>query len=129
MPLLQMSAKCATAIRLGKGYIRGWRLTFQGEAGNGTENIVPCHDGIVPAAVWAITVEDEKELDARYNDPIQYTKLELPVIIEGKPLMGFTYVLNERLPVASLSCLMKKIMQEGYSDNDIDISEWDSRFF
>lgn len=129
MSLLQMSAKCATAVRIGKGYIRGWRLTFQGEAGNGMENIVPCHDGIVPAAVWAVSIEDEMELDKRYMYPTKYTKLAMTVLVNGKKIEGFTYVLNTELPDTTPSQSTRDVIKEGYSDNGFDICDWPEDIF
>lgn len=129
MSLMQMSAKCPTAARIGKGYLRGWRLMFQGEAGNGVENIVPCYNGIVPVAVWAVSLNDEMELDKRYNYPNVYTKLELTVVINKKALKGYTYVLNVPMPTARISPEFKDIMREGYSDTGVDIRFWPDSFF
>ena len=129
MSLQQMAAKCATAQRVGKGYIRGWRLTFGGESGNGVENIVPCHNGIVPVAVWKVTLDDEKELDIRYKYPSMYTKLEFNVIYKNTIRSGFTYILNKQLSAAAPSQIMKDILKEGYSDTGIDVKDWNDIFF
>ena len=129
MSLMQMSAKCPTAARIGKGYVRGWRLTFAGEAGNGVENIVPCYNGIVPVAVWAISINDEMELDKRYDYPALYTKIELTVIVSGRTIKGYTYVLNVPMPTARISPEFKDIMKEGYSDTGVDIRFWPDSFF
>lgn len=129
MSLLQMARKCETAVRVGKSSIRGWRLSFNGEAGNGVENIVPCYNQTVPITIWRVALEDEMELDKRYNYGIAYTKLEFRVVCNNESYIGFTYILNSPMPSALPSPQLKDIMKEGYSDNDIPIADWDSSFF
>ena len=129
MSILQMSAKCVTAERIGKSFIRGWRLTFAGEAGNGIENIVPAHNAAVPVVIWRVGDDNVKELDWRYRYMSEYTTLSFDVVYEGNVYTGYTYVLNHPLPNAEPSQQLKDTMKEGYSDNDIPIKDWDPRFF
>lgn len=129
LSIMQMAQKCITAERIGKSFIRGWKLDFRGTDGNAGENIVPCSDGVVPVCIWRVAMDDEVELDLRYKYPYLYTKKEFSVIKDGRIYTGFTYVMNGSFPSASLSKVMKMIMQEGYTDIDIPVAEWDSRFF
>ena len=129
MAIMQMAAKCPTAQRIGKSYIRHWRLTFQGESGNGVENIVPAHNEVVPVTLWRVSEDDVKELDWRYRYMTDYTKLSFDVVCEGTVYSGYTYVLNNSLPEAEPAQTTKDIMKEGYSDNGISVRHWDPRFF
>lgn len=129
MSFAQMQALCLTAKYIGTGYMQHWRLSFHGKNEMGIENIKHCHSSTVPFALWSVTLSDEMQLDTKYNYRFTYTKISLDVYCNGRIYTGFTYILNATLPCATLSHDMKLIMQEGYSDNNIPLSCWDTRFF
>lgn len=129
MSFSQMSELCPTAEYIGTGNIRHWRLMFQGETDNGRENIIPCHSCNVPVAVWSITIDDEMELDTVYNYRFTYTKCRIGVMYNNQMYTGFTYIINNTLPITTPSQRLKDLLKEGYSDNGIPLTDWDSRFF
>lgn len=126
MSFSEMHKMCPQAKYLGTTEIIGWYLTFQG---NDCENIIPCTSSRVPVAVWAMTLGDEMELDTFYNYRFMYTKLAIQFEHNDVTYTGYTYVLNSILAVSAPSMKLKLLMQEGYSDNGLYASDWDSRFF
>lgn len=129
MSIMQMASKCVTAKRIGRGFLRHWRLSFHGEMGNGIENIIPSHNDSVPITLWDISLDDERELDTRYEYPKRYTKIEVEAVYKGAAYKGYTYIINGNLPYATPSQALKDCMKEGYSDTGIAIKDWDPIFF
>lgn len=125
MSFAEMHGICPTAQYIGTGYISNYKLTFQGAPGNGLENIIPCQSNKIPATIWGITMEDEMQLDTSYNYRFTYTKCRCDVFYQNNTYTAFTYVLNyQLLPLSSPSQSTKDVIKEGYSDNYINVRDW-----
>lgn len=127
MSLVEMSKLCSAAVYITSGILDNYRLSFHGNSTNCMENVVPCHSNRIYVAVWGITLEDEMHLDTAYNYRFTYTKCRCDVTYNSCTYPAYTYILNYQLAVTEPTIEMCKVLREGYSNNNIDISEWDPR--
>ena len=77
----QMRYRCPTAKPIGITAIPDYQLLYKGSKTGAYLTIEPKKNSIVPIAVWEVTADDEKRLDAYEGCPTFYYKKEvrLPV--------------------------------------------------
>jgi len=95
----QMRYRCPTAKPIGITVIPDYELLYKGSKTGAYLTIEPKKNGIVPIAVWEVTAEDEKRLDAYEGCPTFYYKKEvrLPVKLASgktKKLTAFVYIMD-----------------------------------
>lgn len=93
----QMQYRCPDATVYGFGVIKNYELTFWGNwSRNGVATVIP-HPGMdVPVGVWAISAEDEKNLDIYEGWPHLYRKEDIEVVlVDGTVVTGMVYIMNE----------------------------------
>ncbi|MCI8537887.1 MAG: gamma-glutamylcyclotransferase [Oscillospiraceae bacterium] len=116
----QMKVRCPGASVVGTAVIKDYRLLFRGSKTGAYLTIEPHKDGMVPAAVWSVTAEDERRLDRYEGAPIFYRKeeMELPVvdIRSGavRNLSGFVYVMCDGRPLGLPSNDYFMVCAQGY---------------
>lgn len=125
MSFAEMQKVCMTARHIGSGVIRHCSLDFRGELALPT--LVPS-DGAAPVAVYAVSFDDEIDLDNKFPSSM-YCKVQCTAVVDGKEIQGYTHVIKDELPRVLPTQEIKNIMKEGYSDNGLGVSDWDSRFF
>ena len=70
----QMRYRCPGARVVGISVIKGYELLYKGSKTGSYLTIEKKKDGIVPVAVWEVTADDEKRLDAYEGYPNFYYK-------------------------------------------------------
>jgi len=95
----QMRYRCPTAKPIGITAIPDYQLLYKGSKTGAYLTIEPKKNGIVPIAVWEVTADDEKRLDAYEGCPTFYYKKEvrLPVKLASgktKKLTAFVYIMH-----------------------------------
>lgn len=102
----QMSFRCPNAIPLKGGYIKDWRLTF-----NGVATIEKHTGGKLAYGLWQITGDCLKALDIYEGYPRLYGRKTFS--LSDKTVM--TYIMNPK-GVASPSPAYFDCIKEGYDD-------------
>lgn len=123
----QMEARCPTARVLGTAALEGWRLAFRGRGAGNYLTIQPAPGFSVPVAVWAVTGEDERALDAYEDYPAFYDKVPLPITYQelgtGRALSrdAFVYIMREGFPAGPPTPEYLRACQEGYQAFGFDL--------
>lgn len=120
----QMTFRCPEAFIVGKAAIKGYRLMYKGSKTGAYATIEPAEGYEVPVLVWAISENDEINLDRYEGYPTFYYKKELPVEIIGigKKDAGvpygeqdaMVYIMDERRPYGLPSRYYEDIIKRGY---------------
>lgn len=110
----QMSYRCPKASPAGTGVIHNWRLVMRGVA-----DIVQSDGDFVPVALWWVTSDCIRALDAYEGAPSLYERRVVSVFDENayRVRTGFIYVMTAQrrgLYVCSQSYL--QCIVEGYGD-------------
>lgn len=98
--LAQMHYRCPDAKVFGTGVLKNYSLTFWGNArGNGVATVLPGADTDVPVALWEISRDDEKSLDAYEGWPHLYRKEDIDVLMDdGSTVTAMVYLMNRGAP-------------------------------
>lgn len=118
----QMARRCPTAKPVGTAVIRDYKLLFKGSKTGAYLTIEKKKGGTVPVAVWEVTDNDEKRLDAYEGCPTFYykTEMELPVkfLKDGKTktITGFVYIMHEDRQLEIPSRQYVHTCADGYMD-------------
>ena len=97
----QMARRCPTAKPIGTAIIHDYELLFKGSQTGAYLTIEKKKGSTVPVAVWEVTDDDEKRLDAYEGCPAFYykTEMQLPVKFlktgETKTVIAFVYIMHE----------------------------------
>ena len=118
---VQMKERCPKARLVGTGQINGWRLTFQKSISGFYLNIVPSSaDACVPVAIFALTDEDECELDKREGYPNCYQKRSFKLVVNtGKrgrrpAVDAFAYLMPKSRPFGVPANWYEQRVLKGY---------------
>lgn len=115
-----MANRCPTARVVGAGTLTDWHLLFRGAHEGAVATVEPMPDGSVPVLVWEITQADEAALDSYEGFPFLYRKEEVEVRLDGKPVTGMIYIMNEGRPIGIPSCYYYSVILEGYKSAGFD---------
>lgn len=119
--LSQMAKRCPNAKAIGTSIMKGWRLRFRGEHEAAVATVEPSKAGEVPIIVWEITTACEAALDRYEGYPSLYRKGTLRVELNGKPIQGMIYILNEGQPLSQPSCYYYSVILDGYKAQGFDV--------
>lgn len=116
----QMRMRCPGATILGTTKLKGWELIFRGSKTGSYLTLREKEDGIVPAAIWAVTSEDEVELDIYEGYPRFYYKKDIKVRCKGirtgryRTIDAFAYIMHEERPIGIPSQYYMDVCMIGY---------------
>ena len=114
----QMRHRCPDAYPVGTCLLKNHKLVFR----RGFLTIEPDQGSSVPVAVWAISREDEKNLDRYEGYPRFYYKREFPLVFSGlegdkvKEIIvdGMAYIMTDGFPIQKPSETYMRTCMEGY---------------
>lgn len=93
----QMSYRCPDAEVAGVGVLKNYKLSFEGWSGHGVATVTPCEGSIVPVVLWAISEDDERNLDIYEGFPNLYRKEDIEVTLaNGSTVTGMVYLMNKK---------------------------------
>ena len=117
----QMLLRCPTAVYMGTGEIKDYRLLFRGSKTGNYLTIEKKKGRSVPVVVWKVGETDEAALDLYEGYPRFYRKEEMEIqvknLIDGTPigmLLAFVYVMDEKRPLGRPTSRYLGICMEGY---------------
>jgi len=122
----QMHIRCPDALISGTAELRDWRLKFKGSKTGNYLTVEQEERCRVPVAVWAVSGQDEKNLDRYEGCPDFYYKKELPVMMRErdgggkKPVIAFLYIMHERRRLGLPTERYMECCREGYRDFGFD---------
>ena len=111
----QMKLRCPTAKAVGITGLKDWQLVFRTHA-----TIERKAGAEVPAAVWEITDEDERNLDLYEGCPAYYHKATLNVTMKEfatrrkRKINAMVYIMNNIRPVTPPMRGYYEVIEEGY---------------
>lgn len=114
----QMNLRCPAATALSPVFIHDWQLVMRGVA-----DIEAKRGGIVPAGLWHITPECEKELDRYEGYPRMYIKRDVVVHLpDRETVVAMAYVMRygSIIPYSSGSQSYVQTIREGYEHFGLD---------
>lgn len=116
----QMRFRCPTAIVVGKGTIKGYRLLFKGSKTGSYLTIEKAKGYEVPVAVWKVDESCEKALDRYEGYPSFYYKKEIEIDYisikkkEPRRCKAFVYIMHEERELGIPSRGYVEVCLEGY---------------
>lgn len=116
----QMRFRCPTAIVVGKGTIKGYRLLFKGSKTGSYLTIEEAKGYEVPVAVWKVDEPCEKALDRYEGYPSFYYKKEIEIDYisikkkEHRHCKAFVYIMHEERELGIPSRGYVEVCLEGY---------------
>ena len=116
----QMVRRCQDAVRIGTDTIKDYQLLFRANSRAGVATIEPCKGASVPVGIWAISDEDEIELDRYEGWPVLYEKQVLPIKVKRKKVYGLIYIMTPGHMIAPPSPYYLRVIEEGYRDFGFD---------
>lgn len=129
LDLWQMEHRCPTAVPLGTGVIKDYRIMFKGSLTGSYATIEKAKGYEVPVLLWALTAEDEASLDRYEGYPSFYYKRDLP-IADFKLLdsidcdinisSGMAYIMHEYRKFGIPSEHYYNVLYEGYKTFGFD---------
>jgi len=116
----QMRFRCPTALVVGRGVIRDYRLLFKGSKTGSYLTIEKAKGYEVPVAVWKVDEACEESLDRYEGYPSFYYKKEIEIdfksIKKGLPRhsKAFVYIMHEERELGIPSRSYVEVCLEGY---------------
>ena len=116
----QMRYRCPTAKPIGITAIPDYELLYKSSKTGAYLTIEPKKNGIVPIAVWEVTADDEKRLDAYEGCPTFYYKKDIKVQYKGirtgnrRTVTTFAYIMHEERQIGVPSLFYLNTCLEGY---------------
>lgn len=117
----QMTWRCPGAEIVGVGEIKDYRLSYKGSQTGAYLTIEPARGESVPVAVWAVSAANEHNLDLYEGYPKFYYKKNMTVVIGGKKVKGFVYIMQEDRSYAMPHYSYIDTCADGYADFCLDI--------
>ncbi len=116
----QMRFRCPTALVVGRGVIKDYRLLFKGSKTGSYLTIEKAKGYEVPVAVWKVDEACEESLDRYEGYPSFYYKKEIEIdfksIKKGLPRhsKAFVYIMHEERELGIPSRSYVEVCLEGY---------------
>ena len=123
----QMKFRCPTARIVGTSVIRNYELLYKGSKTGSYLTIEKKKGGMVPVAVWEVTADDEKRLDAYEGYPNFYYKTDMQLTVKShitgrkKKLDAFVYIMHEERKLGIPSYAYVRTCVQGYRDFGFDL--------
>lgn len=123
--LRQMKVRCPGARLLGYALVQNYRLIFRGSGSGNYLSIEPEVGRMVPCGVFAITPQDESNLDCYEGYPRFYAKAELKTILHSKDgstrhITAMFYYLPKENAAGMPTTMYVKTCKQGYKDLGFD---------
>ena len=123
----QMKFRCPTARIVGTSVIKDYQLLYKGSKTGSYLTIEKKKGGMVPVAVWEVTADDEKRLDAYEGYPNFYYKTDMQLTVKShitgrkKKLDAFVYIMHEERKLGIPSYAYVRTCVQGYRDFGFDL--------
>ena len=124
--IAQMQARCPDAGIVGTSELKDWRLLYKGSRGGYYLTIERAAGYTVPVAVWAVSMQDERNLDCYEGYPSFYYKKEFSVKVrritaeETDQVKAFAYIMYEEYKTGCPAGSYVQCCREGYRDFGFD---------
>ena len=109
----QMKFRCPGAKVVGKSVIKNYELLYKGSKTGSYLTIEKKNGSVVPVAVWEVTADDEKRLDAYEGYPNFYYKKKI--------INAFVYIMHEERKLGIPSYAYVRTCVQGYRDFGFDL--------
>lgn len=119
MNIEQMAYRCPRAKLLGTAVLENYRLMFR-RTRRPVATIEKEAGCSVPVVLWEITNECEESLDEYEGYPFLYTKIDVNLEFNGKPITAMAYVMTEGQQLGEPHEDYYYTILKGYEDNGID---------
>lgn len=116
----QMRFRCPTALVVGKGVIKDYRLLFKGSKTGSYLTIEKAKGYEVPVAVWKVDEACEESLDRYEGYPSFYYKKEIEIDFKSikkglsRHSKAFVYIMHEERELGIPSRSYVEVCLEGY---------------
>jgi hypothetical protein len=120
--LSQMAARCPAAKPAGTTEMAGYELIFRGGRHSAVATVAPKANSVVPVLIWALKPGDEAALDRYEGFPKLYTKRNVDVALNGKPMTAMVYVMTPGYMFGMPSGYYLDVIAEGYRAADFDLA-------
>ena len=123
----QMKFSCPGAKVVGTSVIKDYQLLYKGSKTGSYLTIEKKKGGMVPVAVWEVTADDEKRLDAYEGYPNFYYKTDMQLTVKShitgrkKKLDAFVYIMHEERKLGIPSYAYVRTCVQGYRDFGFDL--------
>ena len=123
----QMKFRCPGAKVVGTSVIKDYQLRYKGSKTGSYLTIEKKKGGMVPVAVWEVTADDEKRLDAYEGYPNFYYKTDMQLTVKShitgrkKKLDAFVYIMHEERKLGIPSYAYVRTCVQGYRDFGFDL--------
>ena len=117
--LEQMAGRCPNSDVVGRTTLRGYDLKFRGDDGRAVATVEP-GEGVVPALLWGLSLEDEAALDQYEGYPNFYRKETVTVEMDGKSIDAMMYVMNDVPELGEPDARYFGAIMQGYEEHDFD---------
>ncbi len=123
----QMKFRCPGAKVVGTSVIKDYQLLYKGSKTGSYLTIEKKKGGMVPVAVWEVTADDEKRLDAYEGYPNFYYKTDMQLTVKShitgrkKKLDAFVYIMHEERKLGIPSHAYVRTCVQGYRDFGFDL--------
>lgn len=126
----QMKFRCPGARVVGTSVIRNYELLYKGSKTGSYLTIEKKKGSVVPIAVWEVTADDEKRLDAYEGFPNFYYKKNMKITLAetGKKINAFVYIMHEERRLGIPSQTYINICQFGYAVFGFDYKYLDKAY-
>lgn len=111
-----MASRCPNAEFITTTMIKNYRLEFHGKKNNSYLTIIPDINSEIETAVWMISENDEKALDAYEGFPKLYRKEMFDITINGIVRQALVYIMNDGAEKAMPSESYFNCVLDGYVD-------------
>lgn len=91
----QMAMRCPESKPIARGWLKNYRLVFQGNKYGAHANVIPDQEEDTPVAIWEISKRDEANLDM-YEGVAggYYTKEYMTIKVNGEQKKGLIYIMT-----------------------------------
>ena len=123
----QMKFRCPGAKVVGTSVIKDYQLLYKGSKTGSYLTIEKKKGGMVTVAVWEVTADDEKRLDAYEGYPNFYYKTDMQLTVKShitgrkKKLDAFVYIMHEERKLGIPSYVYVRTCVQGYRDFGFDL--------
>ena len=126
----QMKFRCPGAKVVGKSVIKNYELLYKGSKTGSYLTIEKKNGSVVPVAVWEVTADDEKRLDAYEGYPNFYYKKNMKITLAetGKIINAFVYIMHEERSLGIPSQNYISTCRFGYTIFGFDFKYLDKDF-
>ncbi len=115
--LKQMEYRCPRAQAIGTVKLDGYRLVYKGSIDNYAYlTIEPHEDSFVPLGLFELTSFDIYSLDSYEGYPSFYSKVYVPINVDGRNKEALIYVMNDNFDYHLPSIQYIKTCMDGYKD-------------